>query len=98
MHALMDRFVHGCLDIHGISLSGVKTTPSPVEENVLGRPLTLKSPVISTRKQPTSLGDFLSKYILFFIIFVLYKRYFYMLETKNRNELNRSARGAVLDL
>ncbi|XP_053403906.1 E3 ubiquitin-protein ligase TRIM33-like isoform X3 [Mercenaria mercenaria] len=39
----------------------IKTTKvSPTNENVLGRPLSLKSPVISPTKQPTSLGDFLN--------------------------------------
>ncbi|XP_053403909.1 uncharacterized protein LOC123554661 isoform X6 [Mercenaria mercenaria] len=40
----------------------IKTTKvSPTNENVLGRPLSLKSPVISPTKQPTSLGDFLNE-------------------------------------
>ncbi|KAK3609707.1 hypothetical protein CHS0354_011395 [Potamilus streckersoni] len=32
---------------------------SPIEDNILGRPLRLRSPVFSPRKEPVALGDFL---------------------------------------
>ena len=39
-----------------------KVTSPGDKENVLGRPMSLKSPVITPSRQPTSLGEFLSKY------------------------------------
>ncbi|XP_052785346.1 uncharacterized protein LOC128220813 isoform X5 [Mya arenaria] len=40
--------------------TGLKSTPSPEAETVLGRPLALRSPVIAPAHKSTSLGDFLN--------------------------------------
>ena len=46
----------------------VEKAPPGDKDNVLGRSLSIKQPVISPSRQPTSLGDFLSEFYFLLII------------------------------